>query len=148
MFPGIFRSTPIKFPSLSSSSTMNPEKPEIRTASMKDESVIYDSGVNDSQEGTLHRGLKARQISMIAVRHPPTQHLSRFPYLWFLARWCSRHWLDHRLWYCTSPRWPTWYPLGLLICRCRVLPCHGRFGRNGRLPPSQERLRWLCHALC
>jgi len=54
---------------------MNPEKLEIRSASLKDESVVYDSGLNDSQEGTLHRGLKARQISMIAVRHSPAYHL-------------------------------------------------------------------------
>ena len=51
---------------------MNPEKLEIRSGSLKDESVGHDSGLNDSQEGTLHRGLKARQISMIAVRHSPT----------------------------------------------------------------------------
>lgn len=51
---------------------MNPEKLEVRSGSLKDESVVYDSGlVNDSQEGTLHRGLKARQISMIAVCHSP-----------------------------------------------------------------------------
>ena len=51
---------------------MNPEKLEIRSGSLKDESVGHDSGLNDSQEGTLHRGLKARQISMIAVRLSPT----------------------------------------------------------------------------
>ena len=80
-FLGSSGQTPIKLPSLSFSSAMNPEKLEIRSGFSKEESVVYDSGLNDSQEGTLHRGLKARQISMIAVRRLPTYHLDRFPFL-------------------------------------------------------------------
>jgi len=62
----------IKLPSLSFSSAMNPEKLEIRSASLKEEPVVYDPDLNVSQERTLHRGLKARQILMIAVRHSVT----------------------------------------------------------------------------
>jgi amino acid permease len=54
---------------------MNPEKVgghPVSVGSLEDEVTANESELKDPQEDTLHRGLKARQISMIAVRRSPT----------------------------------------------------------------------------
>jgi len=48
---------------------MSLEKLENHSGTAKDETNFDDSDLKDPLHETLHRGLKARQISMIAVRY-------------------------------------------------------------------------------
>jgi hypothetical protein len=57
-------------------------------------------------EETLHRGLKARQISMIAVRSSRLVGKGRFAHP-RVAGWCSRYWPYHRFWYRFEAWWPS-----------------------------------------
>jgi amino acid permease len=66
----------------------------------------YDENLNEPvPEESLHRGLKARQISMIAV--------STLSFLWLasyshIAGWGGGYWADHRFWDSIGARRTSW----------------------------------------
>lgn len=60
-------------------------------------------------EESLHRGLKARQISMIAVRCSPLQRNQNLRVLENVARRSCRNWSHHWIRYRAQERWSTRY---------------------------------------
>ena len=124
---------------------------KVESASSREDEDELDLTLHDPKaEDTLHRGLKARQISMIAVS--PKGYLTRsipaHNICALLARWCSWNGPYHWFWYRASTRW-TAGPIARLLLRWfRLLPRHGVSRRDGRLPAPQERFRWLCNPVC
>lgn len=120
---------------------------KVETQSSDEEEGELDLTLHDPKaEDTLHRGLKARQISMIAVStypswaHPCTDS--------WVARWCSWNRSYHRFGHCPSTRWSPWSIARLLLRRFCLLPRHGISWRDGGLPTPQERIRRLRDPLC
>src|SRR6266702_1787539 len=121
------------------------EEPWSPADSLREEFAAQESDLRDPVHDTLHRGLKARQISMIAVCPSRTWHCRHLTLCGGFIAWrCSGHWLDHWFRHCARPRWPPWHLTGLFVCRPRVLSRHGCLRRNGGVSPTQEGLCRLC----
>jgi len=100
----------------------------------------------DDKNTDLHRGLKARHITLIAIGGAIGTFFASA-----LSRYCPpdtvRYWPDHWHWQDARDRRARLSVDSVLLRRSHRRFCHVRPGRNGRLDASRRRFCRLCHTL-
>jgi len=91
--------------------------------------------VPDDPKESLHRGLEARQISMIAIGGYYESICTVSLLTHSVSRWCYRNWLDYWHRKCPCQGRTRIYHDCICLRRLSLLDCHDCNRRNGRVDP-------------